>query len=259
MYHRGDIPASGGGLFHSETGPALGIAGTCGEIQNRRPAADIVIGRNFSRSASDNIGHDLLDVRRLYGRCRQFHRADVFLRCGPRDADHIFRQEVSLPAGRPAGVQIPGMCTGRGRSRKGSTRKSIDSNLRSDDSHGIGDLRIDKHHSARAGRRHPHRMRHLRSSDQFNAGHVGTAAAMDVRGRCGSVPALGYDSVMEQVRLASVIQQHPDNDHLLLRTATDLAHRRRGLQGKTLTRIVRTLPCALLPGQGQTLDEVGFV
>lgn len=32
VYHRGDIPAAGGGLFHSETGPALGIAGTCGEI-----------------------------------------------------------------------------------------------------------------------------------------------------------------------------------------------------------------------------------
>lgn len=99
MYHRGDIPAAGGGLFHSETGPALGIAGTCGEIQNRWPAADIVIGRNFSRSASDNIGNDLLDVRRLYGRCRQFHRADVFLRCGPRDADHIFvKRFLSLPA-----------------------------------------------------------------------------------------------------------------------------------------------------------------
>lgn len=94
MHHRADIHIVGGGLFSTEAGSALGIARTCGEIQNHRPTADTVIGRNLSRSAADSIGHDLLDVRGFHGRGPQFHRTDVVFRGSSRDADHIFRQEI---------------------------------------------------------------------------------------------------------------------------------------------------------------------
>ena len=91
LHHRTDIHIVGGGLFSTEAGSALDIAGTYGEIQNHRPTADIVIGRNLSRSAANSIGHDLLDVRGLHGCGPQFHRADVIFRGCSRDAYYIFR------------------------------------------------------------------------------------------------------------------------------------------------------------------------
>lgn len=91
MHHHTDIHIVGGSLFSTEAGSALGIAGTYGEIQNHRPTADIVIGRNLSRAAANSIGHDLLNVRGLHGCGPQFHRADVVFRGCSRDADYIFR------------------------------------------------------------------------------------------------------------------------------------------------------------------------
>lgn len=114
----------------------------------------------------------------------------------------------------------------RGSGPKRCTRQSIDSHMRSDSGGSIADLRIDLHHSACSGRRHPHRMRHLRSSDMFNAGHVNVAAAWFVRAGCGAVPVLRYHTVMAQVRFPCAIQQIFDNDYILFRPTHPVAHRR---------------------------------
>ena len=119
---------------------------------------------------------------------------------------------------------MSGIRTERGTNETGRTRKGIDNHRSSGDSSGADNLRIDQHRSARTGRHHPYRLRHLCGSDLFDVRFVNAAATGLVRDRCGAVRVLGYDSVLEQVRRAGGVQQHPDNGHLLLRSTDSVAH-----------------------------------